>query len=99
MLRLRLLMTSRLLGTPDETVWADVTSFPDYKASFPKWSRDLTKLLVPNLDDDGQDLLERTLAYDPAARISAKQAIHHPYFDTGAPVAYSSRNSRPNGVR
>ena len=96
-----LLTSTRLLGTPDENTWPDVTSFPDYKASFPKWARDPHKLLTPNLDDDGQDLLERMLAYDPAARISAKQAIHHPYFDIGAPVAHASRNnnSRPNGVR
>ena len=91
-------MLCRILGTPDETIWPEVTSFPDYKASFPKWTRDVTKPLVENLDDDGQDLMERLLAYDPAARISAKQAIRHPYFDTVlGPV--SVNGSRSNGYR
>lgn len=32
------------------------------------------------LDELGLDLLDAMLVYDPAARISAKQAIIHPYF-------------------
>jgi len=32
------------------------------------------------LDDYGLDLLDALLVYDPAGRISAKQAVVHPYF-------------------
>lgn len=72
----------RILGTPSEADWPGVTSFPDYKPSFPKWSRREDALMNTNLTDEGLDLLDAMLVYDPAARISAKQAIVHPYFDS-----------------
>jgi len=37
--------------------------------------------LCANLDEQGLDLLEMLLIYDPAGRISAKQACNHPYFE------------------
>ena len=88
----------RLLGTPDDQAWPGVTSFPDFKSSFPKWSRDLTKPLVPGLEENGIDLLNGLLVYDPAGRISAKQACIHPYFELGS-SAYSGRGvpSKANG--
>ncbi|KAJ1864840.1 Cyclin-dependent kinase catalytic subunit [Coemansia sp. RSA 989] len=71
----------RILGTPTEEIWPDFTHLPDYKKSFPKWqAKDLSKL-IPKLDADGIDLLKRMLTYDPAHRISAKQALAHPYFN------------------
>jgi len=70
-----------LLGTPTEDIWPGVTSYPDFKASFPKWVRDANAALCANLDDAGLDLLEMMLVYDPAGRISAKQACNHPYFE------------------
>jgi len=73
----------RILGTPGEDDWPGVTSFPDFKPSFPKWQRNDADLAVPQLDDNGLDLLDALLVYDPAARISAKQAAVHPYFDEG----------------
>ena len=70
-----------MLGTPTEEVWPGVTSYPDFKASFPKWIRDPSVPLCHNLDEAGLDLLEMMLVYDPAGRISAKQACNHPYFE------------------
>lgn len=69
-----------LLGTPTEEIWPGVTSYPDFKASFPKWARDSSAPLCSNLDERGLDLLEAMLVYDPAGRISAKQACVHSYF-------------------
>ncbi|KAJ1767219.1 Cyclin-dependent kinase catalytic subunit, partial [Coemansia sp. RSA 2523] len=71
----------RILGTPTEEIWPDVTSLPDYKPSFPKWQSKNLAELVSGLDADGVDLLKRMLTYDPAHRISAKQALAHPYFN------------------
>ncbi|KAI9727052.1 MAG: Cyclin-dependent kinase catalytic subunit [Cirrosporium novae-zelandiae] len=85
----------RLLGTPGEDSWPGVTSFPDFKASFPKWSRQESRTLVPGLEESGLDLLERMLVYDPARRLSAKEACMHPYFEDGT-SAWSGRG-RPNG--
>ena len=86
---------SRLLGTPTDHDWPGVTSFPDFKPSFPKWTRDPSQALVSGLDDNGLDLLDAMLVYDPAGRISAKQACNHPYFESGS-SAYSGRG-RVNG--
>ena len=75
----------RVLGTPTEQEWPGVTSFPDFKASFPKWERKQEDEIVNAegikvLGEDGLNLLETLLVYDPAGRISAKQACAHPYF-------------------
>ncbi|KAJ1898902.1 Cyclin-dependent kinase catalytic subunit [Kickxella alabastrina] len=71
----------RILGTPTDKVWPGVSMLPDYKPSFPKWqAKDLAELL-PGLDADGINLLKRMLIYDPTRRISAKQALAHPYFN------------------
>ncbi|RMZ83114.1 hypothetical protein DV738_g1200, partial [Chaetothyriales sp. CBS 135597] len=82
------------LGTPDESLWPGVTSFPDFKTSFPKWRREPTYKLVPSLEQAGLDLLDAMLEYDPAHRISAKAACNHPYF-TGGSAAYSQRTTLP----
>ncbi|KAL1960111.1 hypothetical protein VTO42DRAFT_283 [Malbranchea cinnamomea] len=70
----------KVLGTPDERTWPGVTSFPDFKTSFPKWKREDLRKYVPGLEPNGIALLEAMLEYDPARRISAKQACVHPYF-------------------
>lgn len=48
----------RTLGTPTEATWPGVTQLPDYKRDFPRWARKDMKDVVPNLDQDGRDLLE-----------------------------------------
>lgn len=70
----------RLLGTPHEGVWPGVTSLPDFKTTFPQWARSPLTRAVPDLDKFGIDLLSELITYDPAARISAKRAVDHPYF-------------------
>ncbi|KAJ3571259.1 hypothetical protein NP233_g3874 [Leucocoprinus birnbaumii] len=73
----------RLLGTPNEDVWPGVSSLPDYKTTFPQWSRKDVGEAVPQLDPLGLDLLKRMLTYDTAQRISAKRALAHDYFNGG----------------
>ncbi|ENH99189.1 glycoside hydrolase family 18 protein [Bipolaris maydis ATCC 48331] len=65
----------RILGTPSEQDWPGVTSFPDFKPSFPKWAKTDIANIVTNLDEVGLDLLDALLVYDPAGRISAKQTV------------------------
>lgn len=71
----------RTLGTPNNDVWPEVESLPDYKTSFPKWKAGNLSSMVKNLDKDGHDLLAQMLIYDPPKRISARRALSHPYFD------------------
>jgi serine/threonine protein kinase len=42
--------------------------------------------LVPTLDADGVDLLEQMLQYDPAKRVTAADAMVHPYFSDLSPA-------------
>ncbi|KAM7305265.1 cyclin-dependent kinase 1 [Ixodes scapularis] len=69
------------LGTPTEDTWPGVTKLPDYKSSFPNWSENILRSLLKNMDDDGIDLLEKMLVYDPVRRISAKDCLDHPYLN------------------
>jgi len=82
------------MGTPDEAAWPSVTTLPDYKPTFPKWPKRSIGKACPTLCADGVDLLERMLAYEPSARITARAALSHPYFDdmdrATLPVAYPS---------
>jgi len=70
----------RTLTTPTEETWPGVSSLPDYKPIFPAWKKNTLNESVKQLDDLGLDLLQKTLVYDPANRISAKAALQHPYF-------------------
>ncbi|KAF5405018.1 Cyclin-dependent kinase 1 [Paragonimus heterotremus] len=74
----------RLLGTPSEDVWPGVTNLPDYKKKgFPMW-RDSKLTTNENItkafDDVGLALLQAMLIYEPSRRITARDALLHPYF-------------------
>ncbi|KAK8376055.1 hypothetical protein O3P69_008638 [Scylla paramamosain] len=71
----------RTLTTPTEENWPGVTQLQDYKTNFPKWTDYNLANSVKQMDSDGLDLLSKTLIYDPTKRISAKEALKHPYFD------------------
>lgn len=75
----------RLMGMPSSEEWPSVETLPlwnDFKhvcldknipAPVP------LEVLVPGLDEVGLDLLSRMLQCNPARRITAKQAMQHPY--------------------
>ncbi|EIW69024.1 CMGC/CDK/CDC2 protein kinase [Tremella mesenterica] len=77
----------RILGTPNDDIWPGVQSLPDYKPTFPQWHSQDLSTMVRGLDEHGIDLLNLTLIYDPAHRISAKRALQHPYFTLSGMVA------------
>ena len=72
------------LGTPDAQRWLGVTDLPDYKDTFPRWpARPIRETVVAHggvWSEAALDLLGRLLTYDPSARITARQALQHPYF-------------------
>eukprot|EP01090_Pellita_catalonica_P007338 TRINITY_DN17920_c0_g1_i1.p1 TRINITY_DN17920_c0_g1~~TRINITY_DN17920_c0_g1_i1.p1 ORF type:complete len:328 (-),score=42.35 TRINITY_DN17920_c0_g1_i1:683-1666(-) len=70
-----------VLGTPHDQDWPGVTELPAYPAGFPNWRPKNLATLLPRLDSDGIDLLQKMLKYVPSERISAKAAMNHPYFD------------------
>ena len=69
----------RVLGTPNENSWPGVSKLKDYKKTFPNWNpSNYTAGL--QLEGSGVDLLRKMLVFDPAFRITAKEALLHPYF-------------------
>eukprot|EP00850_Spirogloea_muscicola_P017657 SM000154S01392 [mRNA] locus=s154:108273:110487:+ [translate_table: standard] len=76
----QLLHIFKVLGTPKENTWPGVSRLRDWH-EFPQWQpQDLTEV-VKGLDPAGIDLLKKMLEYDPSQRVSAKEALRHPYFD------------------
>jgi cyclin-dependent kinase 1 len=72
----------RQLGTPDETVWPGVTQLQDWNTAFPTWYKSpYLPSVTDHLDDNGLELLELFLKYDPRERITAKDSLNHAYFD------------------
>ena len=51
-------MFTRIMGTPNEEVWPSVSSLPDYKPTFPQWSRQDIARIVSTLDEAGIDMLK-----------------------------------------
>ena len=70
----------RLLGTPNEELWPGVSKLQDYKVTFPKWRPQPLASAMPAMEAAGVDLAGRMLCYTPAARITAKASLDHPYF-------------------
>ncbi|KAG2011659.1 CMGC/MAPK protein kinase [Coprinopsis cinerea AmutBmut pab1-1] len=69
----------RALGTPTEEEWPGHTKLPDYVpvGQFPKTPlRDL----FTAASADALNLLSKCLVYEPRKRISAREALNHPYF-------------------
>lgn len=81
----------RLLGTPTIAEYPGIVDLPDYSSDLPPYPKPKGGLaaLVPSLDEAGIDLLSRMLQYDPTRRISAQQALEHPFFND-----MTGRNSR-----
>lgn len=70
----------RVMKTPTEEMWPGVSKMPDYKPTFPNWNTYHLQNSVKQLDSIGFDLLQKTLIYDPALRITAQDALDHAWF-------------------
>lgn len=94
----------RTMGTPTDEIWQGVSKLPDYKPTFPSWKANSMPISQSSIGKHGMELLEKMLVYDPVKRISAKEAINHPYFadvDKAAIVSNSTvaANQRPTSGR
>jgi cell division cycle 2-like protein len=80
----------RLLGTPTEETWNNWTQLPNAKKiNFKKYTQCKLREKFPKasftddiyLTDLGIDLMKKLLAYNPSKRITASEALRHPWFN------------------
>ncbi|KAJ2613738.1 cyclin-dependent kinase 5 [Coemansia sp. RSA 1365] len=62
-------------------LWPGCSRLPEWKQDFPVYASTPLEPLLPKLSTKGIDLLKCLLEYAPEKRISAEQALLHPYFD------------------
>ncbi|KAJ8576914.1 hypothetical protein ON010_g2292 [Phytophthora cinnamomi] len=74
------------LSTPTSETWPGFSSLPNYHFEFPHWKRRPLNRLFPGISDLGIDLLTKLLVYNPDQRITAEDALRHPYFSDEAPA-------------
>ena len=88
----QLLSIFRLFGTPSRTNWDDIEGREGWSGdSYPHWT---PRSLLDVFPEDAigplsADLLWRLMTLDPIKRITARQALSHPYFT--APIEADAR--------
>lgn len=78
----QLLKIFEMFGTPSPDAWPGIVDLPEYRGDFPQFPGQNIRSICPRLNDLGLDLLMRMLEYNPARRISAEDALTHPYFQS-----------------
>jgi cell division cycle 2-like len=91
-------MIFKLLGAPTPALWPGYSQLPLAKSlSLPVPHPPQLQRRFPYMTPAGIDLLSRMLTYDPDERISAVEALQHPYFRYSLDSAFlfpSLSNSR-----
>lgn len=76
-------MIFKLLGPPDSSSWPNYDKLPLAKTiNLPAPHSSLLRQKFPYITNAGIDLLASFLTYDPVKRISAEEALQHPYFSS-----------------
>uniref|UniRef100_A0A667Z9M2 cyclin-dependent kinase n=1 Tax=Myripristis murdjan TaxID=586833 RepID=A0A667Z9M2_9TELE len=71
----------RILGTPTEETWPGITTSEEFKTyNFPRYHAEPLVNHAPRIDNDGHDLLSLLLQFEAKKRVSAEDALRHPYF-------------------
>lgn len=71
----------RIMGTPNERTWPGISQLPNYRDNFQIFIPQDLRTIIPNIDPLALDLLNGLLQLKPENRISAQQALQHPWFN------------------
>ncbi|NXX75361.1 CDK5 kinase, partial [Urocolius indicus] len=75
----------RIFRYPCAEQWPAMAKLPDYKP-YPMYPATTSLVnVVPKLNATGRDLLQNLLKCNPVQRISAEEALQHPYFTDFCP--------------
>ena len=73
----------QLLGAANERIWPGFNALPNVsQLLFPadKYLYNNVEREFPKLSSQGRDLMNALLTYNPQTRITAREALNHPYF-------------------
>ncbi|KAH9927475.1 Pkinase-domain-containing protein [Epithele typhae] len=86
----QLLHIMRIIGTPDERTLRKIATEGQTEnqaqKQYPRYPKIPFSQVLPKAGPQALDLLERLLQFDPSKRISAQEALSHPYFSTSTPL-------------
>lgn len=88
----QLLHIMRIIGTPDERTLRKIateggTESQNAGKQYPRYPKIPFQQVLPKASPQAIDLLERLLQFDPSKRITAAEALSHPYFTSSVPYA------------
>jgi serine/threonine protein kinase len=84
----------RIMGTPSERAWPGISQYSEYKQNFQMFATQDLRSILPQIDPSGIDLLQRMLQLRPELRISAHDALQHPWFND---LTQSRHQQMPQG--
>ncbi|KAJ5126925.1 hypothetical protein N7448_007704 [Penicillium atrosanguineum] len=73
----------KTLGTPNEQKWPGAQGLPDWgKVQFYDFPAQVWDDILPGASSNGRDLARQLLCYESSERLTAEEALGHPYFST-----------------
>eukprot|EP01060_Flectonema_neradi_P030995 TRINITY_DN4600_c0_g1_i1.p1 TRINITY_DN4600_c0_g1~~TRINITY_DN4600_c0_g1_i1.p1 ORF type:complete len:307 (+),score=45.44 TRINITY_DN4600_c0_g1_i1:68-988(+) len=75
-----LLEIFKLKGTPTTSTWPSINEYELFQNPWPKFPPKQVSSVYPNFPKEALPLLEGLLHYDPHMRMTADQALQHPWF-------------------
>ncbi|KAI4208543.1 MAG: hypothetical protein LQ346_000053 [Caloplaca aetnensis] len=71
----------KTLGTPTDESWPEAKSFPDWgKMAFYEYPAKSWEEVLPQASEESRDLVRRMVTYESTDRMTAAEALRHPFF-------------------